>query len=147
VPAAISGRALWANTSGGPTRLARGQATVHMRDATLAAMPWPSHVRVLLAMALAAMSSSAATPPARAAVPRFGHVFLIVGENTSYEQITPRHAPFLNETVKPQGAWLANDRSFVTSSSLGEYVAMVSGQFTRCEGPRRDARGATGRSR
>jgi hypothetical protein len=105
-----------------------------MRDATLAAMPWPSHVRVLLAMALAAMSSSAATPPARAAVPRFGHVFLIVGENTSYEQITPRHAPFLNETVKPQGAWLANDRSFVTSSSLGEYVAMVSGQFTRCEG-------------
>jgi hypothetical protein len=58
-------------------------------------MPWPSHLRVLLAVALAAMSSSAATPPARAAVPRFGDVFLIVGENTSYEQITPRHAPFL----------------------------------------------------
>jgi hypothetical protein len=104
-----------------------------MRDATLAAMPWPSHLRVLLAVALAAVSSSAAAPPARAAVPRFGHVFLIVGENTSYEQITPRHAPFLTETVKPQGAWLANDHSFVTSSSLGEYVAMVSGQFTRCE--------------
>ena len=104
-----------------------------MRDATLAAMPWPSNLRVLLGVALAAMSSSAATPPARGAVPRFGHVFLIVGENTSYEQITPRHAPFLTGTVKPQGAWVANDHSFVTSRSLGEYVAMVSGQFTRCE--------------
>ena len=76
-----------------------------MRDATLAAMPWPSHLRVLLAVALAAMLASAATPPARGAVPRFGHVFFIVGENTSYEQITPRHAPFLTGTIT-QGAWV-----------------------------------------
>jgi hypothetical protein len=108
-----------------------------MRDATLAAMPWPSHVRVLLAMALAAMSSSAATPPARAAVPRFGHVFLIVGENTSYEQITPRHAPFLNETVKPQGACTT---TFPTTATSGRPACLPSS-------PRRDARGATGRSR
>src|SRR5438874_12359388 len=72
--------------------------------------------------------------PASAAVPRFGHVFLIVGENTSYAQITPRHAPFITGTVKHQGAWMTNERSFTKSSSLGQYVAMVSGQFTRCEG-------------
>jgi hypothetical protein len=58
--------------------------------------------------------------PADACVPRFGHVFLIIGENTSYEQITPAHAPFLMGTVKPQGAWLTNDHSFVKSSSLGQ---------------------------
>src|SRR6478736_1857956 len=68
-----------------------------------------------------------------AAIPRFGHAFLIVGENTSYEQITPAHAPFLTGTVKAQGAWVTNDHSFTRSSSLGEYIAMVSGQFTRCE--------------
>ena len=82
---------------------------------------------VLAAVALAPAAS-------RAAVPRFGHVFLIVGENTSYEQITPRHAPFLTGTIKPQGAWLTNAHSFTTSSSLGQYIALVSGQFTKCEG-------------
>lgn len=30
--------------------------------------------------------------PADARVPHFGHVFLVIGENTSYEQITPEHA-------------------------------------------------------
>ena len=72
-------------------------------------------------------------PASTAAVPRFGHVFLIVGENTSYEQITPRHAPFLTGTLKPNGAWLNNYHSFTRSSSLGEYIALVSGQFNRCE--------------
>src|SRR5262245_16908417 len=87
---------------------------------------------VALTVCLAAMWGFAALP-AQAGVPRFGHVFLIVGENTSYEQITPKHAPFLTGTVKPQGAWLTNDHSFVKSSSLGQYVAMVSGQYTKCE--------------
>ena len=75
----------------------------------------------------------AAATPAAAAVPHLGHVFLIVGENTSYAQITPRHAPFLTGTVKARGAWVTNEHSFTRSSSLGQYVAMVSGQFTRCE--------------
>jgi hypothetical protein len=66
-------------------------------------------------------------------VPHFGHVFLIVGENTSYEQITPTHAPFLTGTIRPQGAWLSNDHSFTKSSSLGQYIAMLSGQYTKCE--------------
>ena len=88
--------------------------------------------RALLVAALLVASALGATP-ASAAVPRFGHVFLIVGENTSYAQITTRHAPFLTRTVRPQGAWVTNDHSFTRSSSLGQYVAMVSGQFTKCE--------------
>src|SRR4051794_18295242 len=66
--------------------------------------------------------------PARATMPHFGHVFLIVGENTSLEQFTPAHAPFLTSTVKPAGAWLTGYRSFRRSSSLGQYIAMVSGR-------------------
>ncbi|HSS59069.1 MAG TPA: hypothetical protein VLK59_13735, partial [Solirubrobacteraceae bacterium] len=88
--------------------------------------------RALLAAALL-VASAVVAAPASAAVPRLGHVFLIVGENTSYAQITPRHAPFLTGTIRPQGAWVTNDHSFTRSSSLGEYIAMVSGQFTRCE--------------
>ncbi len=70
---------------------------------------------------------------ASAAVPRFGHVFLIVGENTSYSQVTTRHAPYLTRTLRPKGAWLTHYRTFMRSSSLGQYIAMVSGQYTRCE--------------
>jgi phosphatidylinositol-3-phosphatase len=70
---------------------------------------------------------------AEGAVPRAHHVVLIVGENTSYAQITPRHAPYLTGTLKPQAAWLTNYRSFAKSSSLGQYVAMLSGQYTKCE--------------
>ena len=89
-------------------------------------------VRGALTLATVALSALLAVP-ATAAAPRFGHVFLIVGENTSYAQITPRHAPFLTGTVRREGAWVANDHSFTRSSSLGEYIAMISGQFTRCE--------------
>lgn len=81
---------------------------------------------VIVALLLPATSASAA-------VPRFGHVFLIVGENTSYSQVTTKHAPFLTRTLRPKGAWLTNYRTFTKSSSLGQYIAMVSGQFTRCE--------------
>jgi phosphatidylinositol-3-phosphatase len=88
--------------------------------------------RAVLTVAVLAASALCA-PPASAAVAHFGHVFLIVGENTSYAQITARHAPFLTGVVKPQGAWVTNDHSFTGSSSLGQYVGMVSGQYTRCE--------------
>jgi hypothetical protein len=89
-------------------------------------------IRGALSLTAVALSALLAVP-ATAAVPHFGHVFLIVGENTSYAQIRPRHAPFLTGTVRRDGAWVANDHSFTRSSSLGEYVAMVSGQYTRCE--------------
>src|SRR5689334_15357638 len=85
-----------------------------------------------LAVALALVLSAAVAPAG--AQQRFGHVFLIVGENTSFELITPAHAPFLTRTIKPRGVWLTNYHSFTASSSLGEYIAMVSGQYTKCEG-------------
>ena len=55
-----------------------------------------------------------------------------MGENTSFSQITPRHAPYMTGTLRPRGAWL-DLPPFTTSSSLGQYIAMVSGQFNRCE--------------
>src|SRR3954447_12378535 len=71
--------------------------------------------------------------PASAAVPRFGHVFLIVCENTSYSQVTARHSPYLSRVLRPKGAWLTNYRTFTKSSSLGQYIATGSGQYSRCE--------------
>ena len=77
-------------------------------------------------------------PAARAAAPRlegmpaFGRVFLIAGENTSFSEIKPRHAPYLTGSLLPRSAWLT--RYFaLTDGSLGNYAAMVSGQFVRCE--------------
>jgi hypothetical protein len=97
----------------------------------------PAKGRRLAALALlAAGILLVATPSAGAqrteGVPPFGHVFLIVGENTSLHQITPAHAPFLTGTLKPASAWMTRYFAF-NSSSLGQYVGMVSGQFTRCE--------------
>ncbi len=103
----------------------------------------PTTLRILLPLAavvagLAASPSSGAAPHARGAandgVPAFGHAFVIVGENTSAEQITPAHAPYLTGTLKPKSAWLTGYRSYLKSSSLGQYIAMTSGQFSKCEG-------------
>jgi phosphatidylinositol-3-phosphatase len=97
--------------------------------------PWCAPLLTVVLGLSGALVLGPAPAGARAAgaVPRFGHVFVIVGENTSYEQITVAHAPFLAGTVKPAAAWLTNDHSFTRSSSLGEYIAMVSGQYTNCE--------------
>lgn len=70
---------------------------------------------------------------ASAAVSPLHHVVLIVGENTYYQQITPAHAPYLTGTIKPQAASMTNYHSFIRSSSLGEYIAIVSSQFTKSE--------------
>ena len=59
-------------------------------------------------------------------------MFLIIGENTSANQVTAARAPYLTNSVKPKAAWLT--RYFaLTDGSLGNYVAMLSGQFIRCE--------------
>ena len=84
---------------------------------------------LLLVSAGATGASSAGRPP----VPRFGQVFVIVGENTSFGQITRGHAPYLTGTLERRGASLTNYHTFTRSSSLGQYIAMVSGQFTHCE--------------
>lgn len=70
--------------------------------------------------------------PSDAAVPQFGNVFLIVGENTDYSQLTKNTAPYLMGTVKPESAWLTNYWA-TTHYSESNYVAMTSGQFTACE--------------
>jgi hypothetical protein len=93
-----------------------------------------SGLTVVAFVLCAALSLGA--PASRAAsldgVPAFGHVFLIVGENASVSEVTPRHAPYITGTLIPRAAWLT--RYFaLTDGSLGDYAAMVSGQFVRCE--------------
>src|SRR4051812_1858946 len=70
---------------------------------------------------------------AAAVAPSFGHAFVIVGENTSYGEVTRARAPYVAGTLRRRGAWLTGYRAFGDSKSLGEYVGMVSGQYTRCE--------------
>jgi hypothetical protein len=91
---------------------------------------------LLAAGALLAGASSGSQLVAAAGtdgVPGFGPTFLIVGENTSRSEVTPAEAPYLNGTLKPQSAWLVRYRAFRRSYSLGNYIAMTSGQFTGCE--------------
>jgi hypothetical protein len=85
-----------------------------------------------MCLAVSALVPRAATAAGLDGVPAFGHVFLIVGENASSSEITPRHAPYITGTLRPQGAWLTKYFA-LTDGSLGDYAAMVSGQFVRCE--------------
>ena len=84
----------------------------------------------LLAAAPATAAAAAARPDG---VPAFGHVFVIVGENTSASQITRAHAPFITGTLEPRAARLTRYSVLPRSSSLGQYIGMMSGQFIRCE--------------
>lgn len=65
-------------------------------------------------------------------VPRFGHVFLIMGENTTYEHLNSTNAPYLVNTIKPNAAWLTQYNG-ATHWSQANYVALISGQYTSCE--------------
>ena len=97
-------------------------------------------VLALAAGVIAAMAAPAspASGLARSAgrpgegVPAFGHVFLIIGENTTYSHLTASNAPFLMGTIRPHAAWLSNYYA-ATHWSQANYVALVTGQFTRCE--------------
>jgi hypothetical protein len=73
-----------------------------------------------------------ASPASREGVPKLGHVFMIIGENTTYDHLTGTNAPYLMGTVRPQSAWFT-DFYGATHWSQANYVALVSGQFTRCE--------------
>jgi hypothetical protein len=57
---------------------------------------------------------------------------MIIGENTTYDHVTPTNAPYLMGTIRPRSAWL-NDYWGATHWSQANYVALVTGQFTRCE--------------
>ena len=59
-------------------------------------------------------------------------MFLIIGENTTYSHLTATNAPYLMDTIRPRAAWLTNYYA-ATHWSQANYVALVTGQFTRCE--------------
>ncbi len=65
-------------------------------------------------------------------VPRFGHVFLIIGENTTYDHLDATNAPYLMGAIRSKAAWLTEYYA-ATHWSQANYVALVSGQFTGCE--------------
>jgi phosphatidylinositol-3-phosphatase len=91
--------------------------------------------RLLPALFVAAALASAGGAQATAktdGVPQFGHVFVIIGENYNYSQVTMNNSPYLVGTIKPESAWLTNYWA-TTHYSESNYVAMTSGQFTPCE--------------
>jgi len=89
---------------------------------------------LLVALALQAPAVQASVPRAARAdgVPRFGNVFMIIGENTTYGQVTKNTSPYLVNQFKPGSAWFTTYFA-VTHNSTANYVALTSGQYTRCE--------------
>jgi hypothetical protein len=88
----------------------------------------------LLALAVthapeAGVPASAAAPAARAALPPIRHVFLLLLENQSYRDTFGARspAPYLARTLAAQGALLTQYYA-IGHASLGNYVALVSGQ-------------------
>jgi phosphatidylinositol-3-phosphatase len=79
-------------------------------------------VCALLALATAAPSTAAALPPIR-------HVFIIVLENENADStFAPNSpAPYLSKVLTERGAYIPNYYG-VTHLSLGNYIALVSGQ-------------------
>src|SRR5215470_7411930 len=78
------------------------------------------------------MAAAIGAPAGAEGVPRLGHVFLIIGENTTYSHLKMSNAPYLMGKVRKKAAWLTNYYG-ATHWSQANYVAMVTGQFTRCE--------------
>jgi hypothetical protein len=86
----------------------------------------------LTVVGLAILAQSSAAVPTAEGVPRFGHVFVIIGENTDYQHLTTANAPYLMGTLRPSSAWFENYYA-ATHWSQANYVALTSGQFTSCE--------------
>ena len=79
------------------------------------------------------IGASAHTAHVSSGVPRLGHVFVIVGENTSLRQLTPKRAPYIAGRLRRHAAWLVGYKALANSSSLGNYIEMTSGQSIQCE--------------
>jgi hypothetical protein len=79
-----------------------------------------------------ALAQPALSPATQEGVPRLGHVFMIIGENTTYEHLDSTNVPYLMGTIRPKAAWLTEYYA-ATHWSQANYVALVSGQFTKCE--------------
>lgn len=65
-------------------------------------------------------------------VPAFGNVFLIIGENTTYGEVSPYVAPYITGTLEPKSAVLTTYFA-LTHNSLANYVGLMSGQYTHCD--------------
>jgi phosphatidylinositol-3-phosphatase len=87
---------------------------------------------VLAAVGLAALAQASAAGGGADNVPRFGHVFVIIGENTDYQHLTATNAPYLMTKIRPSSGWFTNYYA-ATHWSQANYVALTSGQFTPCE--------------
>jgi Phosphoesterase family len=77
-------------------------------------------------------SATESTKSYREGVPPLGHVFVIVGENTTYSHVNATTMPYLVNTVRPASAWMTGYRA-ATHWSQANYIALTSGRFTRCE--------------
>lgn len=91
--------------------------------------------RIVVAFAALVVTAFAYAPVSAAppkTVPSFGHVFVIIGENTSLSQLNATNAPFQMRKLKPQSAWLTNYMA-TSHFSTANYIAMTSGQYTACE--------------
>jgi hypothetical protein len=86
----------------------------------------------VVAVVLAGLARASAAGGGAEGVPRFGHVFVIIGENTDYQHLTPTNAPYLMTAIRPSSAWFGNYYA-ATHWSQANYVALMSGQFTPCE--------------
>ncbi len=92
-------------------------------------------IAIAVVLATGALAPATATPPAAAGsegVPAFGHVFLIVGENTGLHQVSQTRTPYLIGSLKPAGAWLTTYHG-LHDGSTSDYIGMTSGQYTRCD--------------
>ena len=78
----------------------------------------------------AAQLSAHATPGLEG-VPSFGHVFVIIGENTDLSQLNKNSAPYQTGFIKPHAAWLTNFWG-TSHYSTSNYIGMTSGQFLPC---------------
>jgi phosphatidylinositol-3-phosphatase len=84
--------------------------------------------------ALLALAASAQAAPTGAVPPPIGHVFIVMLENENADVTfgPGSPAPYLSQTLPSQGAFIPNYYG-VTHLSLGNYVAMVSGQGSNPE--------------
>lgn len=87
---------------------------------------------VLAALGLGTLAQASAADGGAEGVPQFGHVFVIIGENTDYQHLTTTNAPYLTTAIRPASAWFENYYA-ATHWSQANYVALTSGQFTPCE--------------
>jgi phosphatidylinositol-3-phosphatase len=91
-------------------------------------------ILVATTTALMLITGSAGTSAASSTTPALAssHVYLIIGENTEYVQVSKIDAPYLLGTLKPRSAWLSNYFA-LTHFSEANYVGMMSGQYTHCQ--------------